>query len=166
MLVVINMKFFKNTKLNAGFLTIEVLIAISIMTISILASMAVSQKAVYVSRQSLHTSQANFLLEEGGEIVRILRDNNWTNISSLTAGTQYYATFSGGTWTLSTTPNTIDDFTRKIVFSSVNRDNTTKDIASAGTDDPNTKLVTVTVSWLEGGTTVAKALQFYIFNIF
>ena len=158
--------FFKNRKLKAGFMTVEILIAISIMTVSILASMAVSQKAVHVSRQSLHVSQANFLLEEGGEAVRILRDNNWTNISSLIAGTQYYPTFTGGTWTLSTTPNTVGSFTRRVVFTAVNRDNTTKDIASVGTDDLNTKLVTVTVSWLEGGTTVTKTLQFYIFNIF
>ncbi len=158
--------FSKHKRKNLGFMTVEVLIAISIMTISILASMAVSQKALQVSRQALHTSQANFLLEEGGEAVRILRDNNWTNISNLVAGTVYYPTFSGGTWTLSTTANTVDRFTRTVVVASVKRDDNTKDISVSGTDDPNTKLVTVTTIWLEGGTTVTKTLQFYIFNIF
>lgn len=157
---------FKN-KLKRGFMTVEILIAISIITVAILASMTVAQKSIYVSRQSVHLSQASFLLEEGAESVRIVRDNAWNNISSLILGTNYYPTFTGGTWTLSVTPNTVGIFTRKVVFSSVNRDNSTKDIVSSGgTLDAGTKLATVTVSWLEGGTTITKTLKFYILNIF
>ena len=151
---------------NQGFLTVEVLIAISIVTISILASMTVAQKSIYVSRQSLHFSQANFLLEEGAEAVRILRDNAWTNISSLTLETYYYPLFSNGTWSLSTTPNTVGIFTRKMTISSVKRDDTSKDISDTGTVDTGTKLVTITVSWSESGTTVTKTLSFYILDIF
>lgn len=145
---------------------VEVLVAASIITVSILAAMAVTQKAVFVSRTSFHQTQAGFLLEEGAEAVRILRDNAWSNISSLTAGTNYYPTFSGGTWTLSLTPNTVGIFTRTVVISAVNRDNTTKDISVSGTDDAGTKLITVTVSWIEGGATINKSLQFYIMDIF
>jgi len=51
--------------------------------------------------------------------------------------------------------------------SAVNRDDTTKDIVtSGGTTDAGTRLVTVTVSWLEGATTVSKSIQFYIMDIF
>ena len=46
-------------------MTIEVLVAVSIITVVILSSTAVAQKSIYVSRQSLHFSEANFLLEEG-----------------------------------------------------------------------------------------------------
>lgn len=151
---------------NRGFLTVEVLVAISIITISILASMAVAQKSIYVSRQSLHFSQANFLLEEGAEAVRILRDNAWTNISTLTLGANYYPLFSNGTWSLSATPSTVGSFTRKMTISSVKRDDTSKDISDTGTVDTGTKLVTITVSWSESGTTVTKTLSFYILDIF
>lgn len=148
-------------------MTIEVLIAISIITISILAAMAVTQKSVYVSRQAFHTTQAGFLLEEGAEAVRVFRDNDWTNISSLTVGADYYPTFFlGGTWTLSTIPNTVGIFTRTASVADVSRDDITKDISSIGTDDPGTKLITITVSWDEGGTTITKTLQFYITDIF
>ena len=147
-------------------MVIEVLIAVSIIAVSILAAMAVAQKSVQVSRQSFHATQASFLLEEGAEAVRILRDNAWTNISALSAGTNYYPVFSSGTWTLSLSPATIGIFTRTINLANVNRDNSSKDISVSGSDDPGTKLVTVTVSWLEGGTTVTKTLQFYIMNIF
>ena len=147
-------------------MVIEVLIAVSIIAVSILAAMTVAQKSVQVSRQSFHATQASFLLEEGAEAVRVLRDNAWTNISALSAGANYYPVFSSGTWTLSLSPATIGIFTRTISLANVNRDNSSKDISVSGSDDPGTKLVTVTVSWPEGGTTVTKTLQFYILDIF
>lgn len=145
---------------------IEVIIASTIITLSMIAATAVAQKSMYVSRQATHTTQASFLLEEGAEVVRIMRDNNWTNISGLTVGTSYYAAFSAGAWSFSTTPSTIGDFTRTVQIANVNRDNTTKDISVSGTNDIGTKLVTVTVTWKEGGTTISKTLSFYILDIF
>ncbi|MFH1200878.1 MAG: hypothetical protein V1484_00920 [bacterium] len=155
-------KFFK----NKGFMIVEVLITASIITVSILAAMAVAQKSIYISRQAFHTTQAGFLLEEGAEAVRLLRDNAWSNISSLSVGTNYYPTFSSGTWMLSTVSNSVGIFTRTISVANVNRDNTTKDISITGTDDLGTKLITVIVSWPEGGIIVTKILQFYIADIF
>jgi Tfp pilus assembly protein PilV len=150
-----------------GFLLVEVLVAASIITVSVLAATAVAQKSIYVSSQAFHQTQATFLLEEGAEAVRIVRDNAWTNISGLTAGATYYPTFTGGTWTLSTTSNTVGIFTRTVSVANVNRDNTTKDIInSGGTLDPGTKLVTVSISWLQGGVTITKNLQFYITDVF
>lgn len=139
----------KNILKNKGFLVVEILVAISIITVSILAAMTVAQKSVYVSRQAFHTTQAAFLLEEGAENARIARDNAWSNVAGLNTTEQ------------------IGIFTRTVVASSVNRDSTTKDIVSSGgTLDLGTKLVTVTVSWLEGGVVVTKTLKFYISDIF
>ena len=118
------------------------------MTVSILVAMAVAQKSVYVSRQAFHATQAAFLLEEGAENARIARDNAWSNVAPLNSSEQ------------------IGIFTRTVVASSASRDNTTKDISIMGTDDSGTKLITVTVSWPEGGVTITKTLQFYIMNIF
>src|SRR3989344_6323039 len=156
----------KKTRKNRGFMVIEMLVAISIITVSILATTAVAQKSVYISRQSFHATQAAFLLEEGAEAVRIVRDNGWNNISSLTPNISYYPTFLDDTWTLSTTVNNVGIFTRTVTIANVNRDDTTEDIASVGTDDPGTKLITVTVSWLEGGVAIIKTLEFYLADIF
>lgn len=147
-------------------MAIEILVAVSIISVSILLAMEVSQRSVYLSRQALHSTQAAFMLEEGAEVVRILRDNGWSNISALTPGANYYPAFAGGTWTLSAIPSTVGIFTRTAVISSVNRDNTTKDISPGGTDDPGTKLITITVSWTEGSVTITKTLPFYIMDIF
>ena len=147
-------------------MVIEMLIAISIMATSILAAMTVSQRSINVSRQAFHATQAAFLLEEGAEIIRLFRDNGWSNISSLTAGFNYSPDFSAGAWVLSETVSPTGIFTRIVTVANVNRDNTTKDIASIGADDPGTKLVTITVSWPEGSLTITKNLSFYLMDIF
>src|SRR3989344_2545449 len=151
---------------NLGFLMVEVLVVVAIITGAVLVAMGVAQKSIYVYRQALHTQQAAFLLEEGAEGVRIIRDNGWDNISSLTFVSDYYLVFDGGTWILSTTSNTAGIFTRKVNVSAVNRDNVTGDISGEGTEDAGSRLITITVSWLEGGTTVTKTLPLYIMDIF
>lgn len=161
----------KNKKLNfkerkaRGFLTLEIILATSIITAFVLISMSVASKTIAFSKRSFHNTQATFLLEEGAEAVRILRDNGWNNISGLSAGSVYYPTFSGNTWTLSATPSQVENFTRTVIMTNVNRD-ANKDIAVSGTDDPGTKFFTVSVSWSESGQTLSKTLKFYISDIF
>ncbi|MFA6177807.1 MAG: hypothetical protein WC694_02860 [Candidatus Paceibacterota bacterium] len=139
----------KNIFFKKGFMVVEVLIAASIITVSVLAAMTVAQKSIFVSRQALHVTQASFLLEEGAENARIARDNAWSNVASINSSEQ------------------IGIFTRTVVASNTNRDNTTKDIVSVGgVLDPGTKLITVTVFWQEGGQTITKSLQFFISDIF
>ena len=164
------MKFFsrknKNT-ISKGVSTVEVLVAAAIISIAVLSATAVAQKSIAIARQSLHSSQAAFILEEGAEAVRILRDNGWANISGLASATDYYLVFSGGTWTSTTTANTVGIFTRSFTVTGVNRDITTSDIVtSGGVDDPGTKLITLTVTWEEGSNTVTKTLSFYITDLF
>ncbi|MEK7588621.1 MAG: hypothetical protein AAB438_02270 [Patescibacteria group bacterium] len=160
-------KNYFNFKSKKGFMVLEILIAASIITMTILASSSITQKSIAISRQSIHAAQASFLLEEGAEAVRVYRDNTWSNISGMTVGSEYYPEFSGGTWTFSTTPSTIDIFTRKVVVANVNRDATSNDIVtSGGVYDSGTKLFTVTVLWEENGQTITKTLSFYLADIF
>jgi len=145
---------------------VEMLVAFSIITVSVLFASAVAQKSLYVSRQAVHSAQAAFLLEEGAEAVRTLRADAWSNISTLSENTDYYPVFAGGTWTLAASPAMVGIFTRVVRIAPVLRDDSSKNIAASGTEDPDSKLVTVEVSWIEGGTTLTKTLQFYLMNIF
>ena len=150
-----------------GSMMVEVLVATAIITVAILSATGVAQKSVAIARQSTHNIQAAILLEEAAESVRVVRDDAWTNISNLTVGTTYYPTFSGGTWTLSTTPNTVDNFTRTVVLTAVGRDAVTGDIVtSGGNNDVGTRFVTATVTWNEGTTPQTKTLSFYITDLF
>lgn len=149
---------------------LEVLIACAIISVTTFALISASVQGIQLSDRALKQTQASILLEEGAEVVKIIRDNSWTTISNLTLETNYYLTFNTGsnTWSLGTTPTSAIDstFTRTVVFSSVGRDGSDDIILSGGTIDPRTKKVTVTVSWLQSGNTASKVLSFYISDIF
>lgn len=167
MFKVFNKNSKKSIPSNKGSMMLEVLVAASIIAMSVLAASNVAQKSIGASRQAFHSTQASFLLEEGAEAIRVYRDNAWGNLSAMTVGTDYYPSFSGSTWTFSTTPSTVGNFTRKVVLSNVYRDSSSQDIVSSGgTLDSGTKLVTVTVSWNQGGKVVTKTLSFYLADIF
>ncbi len=156
--------FFLHTR--KGFATVEILIAATIISVTLIALVLATGRAVDLSIESVERVQASFLLEESAESVKLIRDTAWTSISSLTIGTTYYLNFSGATWTLTTTPPaTIDGYTRTIVFSNVYRDGS-DDIAGAGTLDDGTRLVTSTVSWNSVSGPKTESIQFYVANIF
>jgi prepilin-type N-terminal cleavage/methylation domain-containing protein len=149
-----------------GFGLIEILIAVSIISATIFAFTEVSTRSVRLTSKAVAITQVGFLLDEGVEAVKIIRDTAWTNISGTTNGTTYYLNFSGSAWSFTQTPNTIDSLTRTVVFSPVYRDGA-DDIATTGTLDSNTKKVTITVSWIEqSGSTVSKVVELYITNVF
>lgn len=156
----------KNGLKTGGFMMIEVIIVASIIIVSVLAAMSVTEKAIFVSRQSLHILQSSFLLEEGAEVMRLERDNSWNNISSLDVNTTYYPVFNNGSWELATISVPLGIFTRAINIADVERDATTQDITNSGVVDAGTKLVTITVSWPEGGSILSKSLSFYLMDIF
>jgi len=167
-----------NSKILSGFTLVEVVIACSIISIVLFALLSVAEKGLKLSTLALKQAQASYILEEGAEAVKSIRDASWTNISSLSNGTTYYLYYNitNNVWTLNTsttapsgyTPDTpIDDtFTRTIVFSPVYRNSSTDDIASSGDLDVRTKKVTVTVSWPYFGATASKDLSFYLIDIF
>lgn len=152
----------KNT--SGGFGLIEMVVGISVLSISLVGIGAVAQRSLALSRQSLQETQANFLLEEGSEVVRSFRDKGWVNIGNLSTTTTYYLTY-GSTWATTTTASKIDNtFTRTITVSDVTRD-VNDDIAASGTYDSGTKKITVTLSWVSGFATSTKTVQMYLTDI-
>jgi len=160
-----------------GFTIIEVIVACTIISLTVFALMTSAQKGIELSNRALRQTQANTLLEEGAESVKIIRDNNWVDISNLSLETPYYLYFdtSSNMWSLNTskiTPNNsipiypVDSiFNRTIIISAVRRDSN-DDISKIGIIDNQTKKITVTVSWKTSSGVVSKSLIFYIANIF
>jgi Tfp pilus assembly protein PilV len=138
---------FHKTKLRqAGTTLVEVLVAIGlsgIMLPALAAAIITSNDARPTATQQL---LANGILQEMTTATRSVREKGWSNIA--TNGT-YYPTTSGNAWALTSgTTTTAAGFTESIVISSVQRNTSTLAIvASGGTVDPSTKLVTETVSW-------------------
>lgn len=153
---------------NKGFALMEIIIASAIISIITFAIVSAAQKGLGLSQRAVHQTQASYLLEEGAEAVKTIRDSSWATISALTLGTTYYLSFNTTTnlWSLSTTPSTIDSFfTRTVVVSAVSRD-VNDDIASSGTVDVRTKKVVVTTSWPSSSGTLSKTLSFYVADVF
>lgn len=98
-----NMKIYQFKK---GFGLLEAILAIGVMTIVITASVSLSRMAVRSSVISLGRVQSYNLAQEGLELVRQIRDNNWLNGKKWSDGldiagqSSYKLRFNAGNWQL------------------------------------------------------------------
>lgn len=147
---------------QAGITLIEIVVAIAIIaSIVIAVGYAVT---TYVEARShlLIDTKAMYLAEEGYEIVRSLRDDDWSNIGSLANGTIYYLDVTATTIAVGATAEVIDaDFVRSFMLELVYR-NASDDIVAAATPgatiDPGSKLLIMSVASPNGTTTVQAIL--------
>ncbi|MCX6731800.1 MAG: type II secretion system protein [Candidatus Parcubacteria bacterium] len=149
-----------------GFTLLEVVVGLGILSFIIFGLFLVSQISLRIVNASTRNTQAIFLMEEGVEAVKVLRGLSWeSNIKLLNNETSYYLNFSNNTWQSTTTPVFTDGFERKFVSENVYRD-ANDDIAAGGNPDPDTKKITIFVSWPETNGTTTKSVSTYIANIF
>lgn len=151
-----------------GFGMVEVIVSIAVVAGLLYGLGSVAQRSMRLATHNLRNVQANFLLQEGLEAVRVLRDSGWSaNIASITNGIDYYLDYTGGVWQLVASPSSpiLGIFERKIRFDEVKR-NASDDISPSGAIDPNTRKVTVSISWDSPDGTVSKSISTYITNIF
>jgi prepilin-type N-terminal cleavage/methylation domain-containing protein len=153
-------------KEDAGFTLVEMVVAIAIIVLFLSALVAAFNLYLKIATGNTLGAQAAYLAEEGVESVKVIRDNGWTtNIAILSTTTNYYLTFQSGTWKATTTSSMIDTtFQRTFQLDSVNRDGSSN-IAASGTNDPNTRKVTVTLAWLSHGATSTQSISTYLTNI-
>lgn len=152
-----------------GFGMLEIIVGAAIISISMFGLAAVSGAAFKAADNTTRGIQAAFLLEEGMEAVRFLRDSGWNaDVAPLSADVPYYLSFSGGEWKATSSPIFEIDgiFKRTFVLGNVYRDTEDDIVLSGGTLDPNTKKITFSVSWSLRGTTTAKTLSAYLTNLY
>ena len=152
---------------NSGFGLVEIVIGSAILSVSLLSISNLFQLTLRASSVTQSAVQGNYILEEGLEITKLLRDTSYaTNILGMSTTVDYHYSWNGTTW-VTTTVNTLIDgkFDRTITFANVNRD-LNGDIAATGTNDPNVRLATVSISWRDPIGTTTRSVQAYIVNIF
>lgn len=143
-------------KNNSGSILLEVLISIAIISLvfSVLLDIGVLSSKTSDSIEKI--AKVNFLLKETIESVRSFRDGtDWSSngLGSVNTGINnpYHLVLEApNKWTLISGTETVDNFTRKIIFEKVSRDPITKNIESVYNslnDDPDTKKITAIVSW-------------------
>jgi type II secretory pathway pseudopilin PulG len=145
-------------KLKQGITTVEVVFAVAIMGLVVVFTTSTLGLFFSTSHEIINKTQAMYLAEEGMELLRYKRDQDWINIDALSLGTQHYLRVDGFNLQIVSTPEIIDEkFTRSFILDEVSRD-VNGDIDSSGTVDDNSKLVEFTVSWATGSITLTSIL--------
>ncbi|MFZ2072712.1 MAG: prepilin-type N-terminal cleavage/methylation domain-containing protein [Minisyncoccia bacterium] len=114
--------------INNGFSVIEVLLTVVIFSIFIVALVGVLSVGEEASTLGGKRAQAVFLSEEGLEVVKNIRDENFANLID----GSYGLVKASNQWDFSIAPDVNGIFSRTINISTV---------------DVNTKLITSTVEW-------------------
>ena len=154
-----------------GFGLLEIVIAVAIIGTTVFALSLVFLMADKL--EASNQSRANFLAEEGLEVLRFLRDESWSgHLANLNTITTYYLSFNSAisAWSVTTSnQGPIDNlYTRSFTVAAVNRDALSDDIVDspAGSPDANTKKFSVSVSWQERGSYSITALSTYLSDMF
>jgi len=137
---------------NKGFIFLEIIIAVALISIVFITLLGVGFSSLNVSSSLQQQSQANALAQEEIEAVRAFRDSTastWdtTGIGSYNTATDYHLVLSGNppAWSITADSEVVGQFTRKIVFNNVSRNANGDIVESGGTYDPDTRKITVTV---------------------
>lgn len=164
------MKFLNNIfKRESAQSLIEVVVAIGLMSVVFTGSWQVMHDSFMSVNQEITALKAHYLVEEGLEGIRSMRDEDWNIISD---GTWHfiYDDFTDpetAVLVLETGEEVIDNvFRRRIEISSVRRNGDTGKITEdvIWDLDPNTKLIDVIVEWDYKGATRTDRESIYLTN--
>ncbi len=157
---------------SRGFSLLEATVGIAIISTVFIGLFAAYSRFVRLSMNTQPTVKAAYLIEEGVEVMKILRDTGWsTRIATLSTTTTYYLNFATttSTWTSTTSAASgySGTFLRTFTITDLKRDNTSKDVATTtATYDPNIKKITISVAWQLGSATTTRSISTYIANLF
>jgi type II secretory pathway pseudopilin PulG len=146
---------------------VEIMVVISVIIVSFTAILQLFKLQIQTERAKREEMAAYTLLSESLEAVRSIRDDNWSNLSSLTIGADYYPQITGNSWILSNIdPGAINGYERWIVINSVNRDAISGNIVAppGGSVDSDTLEIVSYVEWQSNGTTTSRDLRTYLTN--
>ena len=155
-----------------GISLVEVVIGTALILLSLTGLTTAYTFYLKAGLKNTDSLKSVFFLQEGVEAVTLMRDDAWSNLASLTAGTSYYLSWNGTKWVSTTTSTLIDTvFTRTITLDSVYRKTAGQDIvASTSPDakalDPSARKLTVKVTWGTASATQSRQTVTYLTNLF
>ncbi len=160
------MTYPKTKKEEAGFGLIEILVAVTIIGLSLSALAGLGNFALKIQNRLQKNTTASYLAAEAIEAIRAIKDENWAILSNLSADSPLHPVQSGSPakWSLVSGSETINGLSRQVVLANVYRDSNDDIIGSIATLDPNTKKITATVSWSDQGQAQQVSLSAYLTN--
>ncbi len=133
---------------QSGQSLIEILIAMAIFSLITSSSVFLVLDAFISARQGGERTRATAMASEGIEATKSIHNRGWKYLTDGDHGIQINTDNpSNPYWEFNGSQNSIDQFTRIINVSSVNRDVTGDIIESGGTSDIDTKKITCSVTW-------------------
>ncbi len=140
---------------NKGFIFLEILIATALISVAFVTLLSLGFLSLNISPSIKKATQADSLAKEEVEATRSFRDGTtWSTngLGTVLTGSSspYFLVLNNNQWALQQGTETVGIFTRKVVFDKVSRDPVTNNIEStynASHDDPDTRQITVTISW-------------------
>ena len=146
----------------------EIIVVIAIMLVIIVSVSQVFPRLISSFGVATPAVKANYLLEEGAEVVKIFGAESWSkNILPLQNNAPYRITFDKQNvkWATTTSAELIDKtYDRTIIFGPVYRDVDGR-ISSSGILDINSRKVDVNVLWQTNTGETKKTLTTYVFNL-
>src|SRR3989344_972184 len=152
-----------------GISLIEIVLVIFIASTVLFAVAQVATLSLRISAEKKIELKATYYMQEGLEALHAMRDESWTTrIAPLSASTTYYVAPTASAWTLSgTNPGALDGvYTRTVVMRDVARDAGDDIVSAGGTNDPDTKKFTVTVTWNTPAGTRLVDSETYLVNMY
>lgn len=159
---------------QGGFTLVEAVVALTIFVLGVVGLVSLVLVSKSTSEQGRDAVQAVNYLQEGAEAVRAVRDSAWTNVSTDGAYRLSPQTGMNPPWQLLSggTESVGGKFNRTVQIGSVSREDTDGNgqlsagdriVPTGGTlQDPDTKKITVTVSWQVGNQTKTRTLYVYL----
>lgn len=159
------MNFVSTFKNKRGFGLVEVIVAISIILLVLSSIYGVHVFYIKTVFSNINKVRATFLLEEGVEAIKLIRDQNWENIADLSVDEDHFLAFNGNFWQVTDANVFIDAlFERKFSLERVRRESSGVISSSGASYDEDTRKVNVTVSWFDGTATSSRSISTYITN--
>ena len=155
----------KQTQPN-GFGIVEIIVAIAVISLTFLSIYQLLLTSARLMNDDTRRIEALYLAQEGIEVVRLLRNQSWSSgIAPVIPETLYYPMLENNAWTLSRSDPGPQNgrFTRTIMLHTAYRDSNDT-LSESGTEDPDTRKVTVTVTWQEREQARSVTLETYLAN--
>ena len=153
-----------------GLSLVEVLVGVSILLLAFLGLITAYNRFIRASFNTVPTIKASYLLEEGAEAMKILRDTGWaTKIAPLSTTTTYALSFATSTalWSATTTKLYTDTiFYRTFTITDLKRDANSDISTSTGSYDANVKMINLSVAWKDRSATTTRQFSIYLTNLF
>lgn len=131
-----------------GFGLVELIVAIGIWVVVVSSGTVFILGGFQVNRLADEQSKASSLAQEGLEASYSIKKQGWdTPFLAINCTSGCGVGSVSGTWRYLGSNNVIDKYTRQVFVSPVSRDGGGNIVSSGGSDDPNTKKITSTVSW-------------------